>query len=374
MDASPHAPDSPTGLVPPTEWYGDSYELAAERLRLTLPLLARHRLPANPVNFAVFYGYAAGQGGGLVEDIDRTLAAGEPITGEMTQQLFLRYVLPWDAGLLEQLRRDLHRLVDEALHCVTTVGADASRSREALAGHVRRMECETAPPSLAQLVTAIVEETRAIARAEEGLVEHLGATAGEIQGLRAELERVRQEASTDTLTGIPNRRAFDAALREAAQAARDGAGELCLALVDIDHFKRVNDAHGHLVGDRVLRLIAAQLKASMKGRDFVARYGGEEFAIVLPETPARGALAAAEGVRSTIERSRMKRADTGEPIGTITVSIGVARYRQGEAQDDFTRRCDEALYAAKREGRNRVALAADTRVTRQPEDHHVSHP
>ncbi len=107
----------------------------------------------------------------------------------------------------------------------------------------------------------------------------------------------------------------------------------------------------------MLRVIAELLGKGVKGRDTVARYGGEEFVLVLPDTPLEGARAVAEAVRRTIERSRLKRTDTGEPIGVVTVSLGVGRYRDGESAEEFVHRCDVALYQAKRSGRNRVALA-----------------
>ncbi len=342
--------------APAPDLYADSYERAAECARMVLPLLARQQLPANPVNFAVFYDYTSGRSRELTDELNRCLAGKEPVTDELTRQLFLRHVCPRDAGLVERLRLHLRRLVEDTLQCVGATGADAGRARESLESHAQRIEQEVGASPIASLVTAVLEETRAIARAERGLAEHLGNTANEVEGLREELGRLRQEATTDTLTGLANRRALDAALRESLEKAAAGQQDLSIALVDIDHFKRVNDSYGHLIGDRVLRLIANQLKACVKGRDLVARFGGEEFAVILPDTPARGAHAVAEAIRKTIEQSRIRRTDTGEHIGTVTVSLGVAQYRHGDGVEDLTRRCDEALYKAKRAGRNRVVV------------------
>ena len=183
----------------------------------------------------------------------------------------------------------------------------------------------------------------------------LTSAAGQVNALSEELDRLRRESATDALTRVMNRRAFERALAQAIEQAR--GSPLCLVMVDIDHFKRVNDTFGHVVGDKVLRVIAELLGKGVKGRDTVARYGGEEFVLVLPDTPLEGARAVAEAVRRTIERSRLKRTDTGEPIGVVTVSLGVGRYRDGESAEEFVHRCDVALYQAKRSGRNRVALA-----------------
>ena len=165
----------------------------------------------------------------------------------------------------------------------------------------------------------------------------------------------RTQCVTDALTRVMNRRAFDRTLGQAIEEAR--GNPLCLVMVDIDHFQRINETFGRLVGDKVLSVIAELLGKGVKGRDTVARYGGEEFVLVLPDTPLEGARAVAEAVRRTIERSRLKRTDTGEPIGVVTVSLGVGRYRDGESAEEFVHRCDVALYQAKRSGRNRVALA-----------------
>ena len=125
-------------------------------------------------------------------------------------------------------------------------------------------------------------------------------------------------------------------------------------MLDVDHFKRFNDTYGHLLGDKVLKLIGRVLKASVKGKDLAARFGGEEFAILLPDTPLSGALSLAESIRKAIEKSKIKRMDTGEAIGNITISIGAARYHSGESINSLIDRSDAALYLSKKQGRNRV--------------------
>ena len=137
------------------------------------------------------------------------------------------------------------------------------------------------------------------------------------------------------------------------RAAREPAG-FSLAIVDLDDFKRINDTHGHLVGDRVIRFVASTLRRLIKGKDTAARFGGEELAVVLPDTPASGAMALAENIRRAIADARLVRSDTREPLSQITVSIGVGSYRRGEEVNTLFDRTDQALYAAKSGGRNRV--------------------
>jgi len=176
----------------------------------------------------------------------------------------------------------------------------------------------------------------------------------ELDDLRHQLEAARHEASTDALTGLANRKAFDTALHEQSARARDTRNELCLVMADIDHFKHFNDSHGHLIGDKLLRFVANILKDSVKGQDLVARFGGEEFAILLPDTPLRGALAVAESLRARVQNQRLRRTDNQRPLGGVTLSLGIACFRDGEAADTFVARADAALYQSKRLGRNRV--------------------
>ncbi len=164
------------------------------------------------------------------------------------------------------------------------------------------------------------------------------------------LEEVRDLAITDGLTGLPNRRHLDELLeRVCAQSAR-GHGALTLLMVDIDHFKRLNDTYGHQVGDEVLRLVARTLDESLRAGDIAARYGGEEFCVVMPGATGAAAVNAAERLRAAIERASV------DP--PVTASVGVAfGPLHGQLPVDLTEAADAALYAAKRAGRNRVMVA-----------------
>lgn len=170
---------------------------------------------------------------------------------------------------------------------------------------------------------------------------------------RAEV-RLRELAMTDELTGLYNRRHFmREAEREIERAARFGH-EIGLLMIDIDHFKAVNDNHGHAMGDEALRLMARTIKDALRDVDLVARLGGEEFAVVLPETMEEGAATAAERIRRRVEAMIMPL-----PRGDLrfSVSVGLATASGADLDlDALLRRADTALYAAKRNGRNRVEV------------------
>ena len=159
-------------------------------------------------------------------------------------------------------------------------------------------------------------------------------------------------ATTDPLTGVLNRRAFFEQAEEACARAAAGGGALSGIMVDVDHFKRINDAYGHNVGDLVLRIVAREIRAK---NEIVGRLGGEEFAIVLRDRPLAYAMAVAEALRQKLAGLRLE-AD-GKPV-RFTSSFGVAEWRSGESVDDLLQRADVALYEAKAKGRDRVVAAA----------------
>lgn len=167
--------------------------------------------------------------------------------------------------------------------------------------------------------------------------------------------RLHEETRLDPLTGLRNRRAFEeTAQLEVLSAAREESS-LALLMMDLDHFKKLNDTWGHALGDRALRAFGGVLLTVTGSSDSVARLGGEEFAVLLPGRSVRSALAVAERLRATVEGLRLSE---GEELIRFTVSVGLSSLRRGEeTMDAMMRRADHALYQAKRDGRNRVALA-----------------
>jgi diguanylate cyclase len=168
------------------------------------------------------------------------------------------------------------------------------------------------------------------------------------------IEIIREMAIRDVLTGLFNRRHVLELLDYEKNRSSRGGGLFCLAMLDIDHFKNVNDTYGHLVGDAVLRAVATTIKTTMRNTEYCARYGGEEFLIVLTQTNINGALIGAERVRTNIEKIPFP--DIASDF-KITVSIGLSEYKMREDVDNIISRADEALYRAKNGGRNRVETA-----------------
>jgi diguanylate cyclase len=206
-----------------------------------------------------------------------------------------------------------------------------------------------------QSAAAILGSASAQASDRLGALEKLfTASIERIGDLKEKLTKAEQDATRDALTGLANRRSFDADLLRAARQATEDNSALSLVILDVDHFKQFNDTHGHALGDQVLRLIAGVLTEHTKGRDTAARYGDEEFAIILPETALHGGVTVAEQIRTILERRPIINRVSGQRLGLATCSIGVAQYRPGEPVGELVNRADQLLYRAKREGRNTV--------------------
>ncbi|QXH35755.1 GGDEF domain-containing protein [Pseudomonas muyukensis] len=188
----------------------------------------------------------------------------------------------------------------------------------------------------------------------QGLAERVASMEQEAQGYREHLEEQRQKAMIDPLTGLPNRAAWSERVEREVLDWQEHGGHLAMAILDLDHFKRINDGYGHLAGDKVLKIVAEQLRKRLRGRDFIARFGGEEFVLLLPQTTPPAAAQVAEALRAAIEACPFH--FKGERV-VITTSIGLSAFRSGERGDQVLKRADEALYRAKDQGRNRVEQA-----------------
>ncbi|MEL7549416.1 diguanylate cyclase [Pseudomonas protegens] len=195
------------------------------------------------------------------------------------------------------------------------------------------------------------EREREVAARLQSLAERVSSMEQEAQGYREHLEEQRQKALIDPLTGLPNRAAWSERLEHEVGQWQQHGNSLLLAMLDLDHFKRINDNYGHLAGDKVLKIIANVLRKRLRGSDFIARFGGEEFVLLLPNTPWPVGVRIVEALRAAIEACPFH--FKGEPV-TITVSVGLSAFKAGDRSDLVIKRADQALYRAKDAGRNRV--------------------
>ncbi len=231
--------------------------------------------------------------------------------------------------------------------------ADAFSDR--LNGANSRLSQSIDSSSVRDIVLALIEDNRQMRDKLSNVRNELEESRLQVLQLRNNLERSEEAGLRDVVTLIGNRRYFDTTFAEELERARRTGDSFCLALADLDRFKLVNDRFGHLVGDRILRLFCEILAQNVRGQDRVARFGGEEFALMLPGTSLEDAAAVMERIRKVLESKQWTLGPTGEPVGTITASFGVAKLRAGDTGADLLKRADDQLYDAKAKGRNCVA-------------------
>ena len=338
--------------------YPESKEQSSEILRLALPRIATHGSGCEPTSYAVWYEYTKGANPALKQALDARMAAGGPLSAEETRDFYSRFIAARDDARAAQLHESLQRALAGLGSAVASAGHDASQFGHTLEGVGSRLNDPQDVDTLREVITTLAEETRRIQASNAQLGERLSATEQEFKQTKAELDAMRSEAQQDPLTGLKNRRGFQQSV-DALLATRPQGWENCAVLMaDLDHFKKINDTHGHLLGDRVLQSLGKILRDNTKGRDVAARFGGEEFVVLMPDTPAQGAMALAEQIRQVVARVRIRHRNDPEPIGGITLSLGVASYRAGETLEQWVHRADQALYQSKHQGRNRVTLAA----------------
>ncbi len=330
---------------------------AAEYLRLSLAKLGEMALPVTPQNYSLFYVYHSGQSKELNKVMDEILSADETFSEELVEKLFSQYVCHCSSIDMEKLNREILQAVAQILGAILDFAGQAALSNKSLGSHLEKMANTSEPAEVLRIASDIIADTRRFVDNTQIMEEAMQETTTQIEMLQEELVQARQEATIDALTGLHNRRGLDISLQASLDETVRIKKPLCVLMIDIDHFKAINDTHGHLIGDKVLISVGKLLSNQVRGDDYVARYGGEEFIVILQETPITAAFTVAEKIRSSIERLKLKQVKTGKSLDPITVSLGVASFRYGEAMEDFLNRCDEALYRAKKLGRNRSVIA-----------------
>jgi diguanylate cyclase len=236
----------------------------------------------------------------------------------------------------------------------TYVDANDSYSK-ALAQAHKHLPSLTKPAQVRAMVKFLVAENEKMQRDAADLKDNLEHSRNQIEKLRWNLAEAQELGMRDPLTSLNNRRCFDINLAKEIADAHTQKSEMCLVMGDIDNFKSINDTFGHQIGDEILKMFAKLLTQNVKGRDTVARFGGEEFAIILPETTLPDAANLTENIRAQLEEKQLA-LNSGEPIGKITASFGVAQLAPADDPDALVQRADARLYEAKCAGRNRVAV------------------
>ena len=230
--------------------------------------------------------------------------------------------------------------IEQVMAMIDAAAGSATSYTESLAGMSEKLSQSKDREGLRAIVESLVHTAKEMEVSNQQLEERLNASKQEITELQENLEVVRNESLTDPLTQLANRKFFDDTLEAAIADARAKNEPLSLMMTDIDHFKNFNDSFGHLTGDQVLRLVATSVKQNVKGQDTAARYGGEEFAVILPNTVLRSAMVVADHIRRAVMTKELMKRSTGEHLGRVTVSIGVATLHKPDSPQSFIERTD----------------------------------
>ncbi|VVP46060.1 Diguanylate cyclase VdcA [Pseudomonas fluorescens] len=339
--------------------YPEDSREAAALLKQAVPLMVRHNIAPNPVHYALWYTYSKGQEPELNRHLDRLVNDFDYFPPESATRLFREYIIRDELADARSGQQDAINLVDDMERDVSR-SVKGNQSFQASLGQYLQMLEEPASERLPSILIQLQQSTRLMQGQQEHFLAQLQSAQHEIKSLRDKLERAQLAATLDGLTELLNRTTFN---RQLEQAMGNVATGVALVMLDIDHFKQFNDQYGHPLGDRVLQHVARVLRDSLPGEAFAARYGGEEFCVVLKDCPDLAAAGAfAERLRLKVQALRVKARGTDTVLDTITASFGVAHAQPGDTPESLLTRADDALYQAKRNGRNQVRQQPDVAV------------
>ncbi|RLA16102.1 MAG: hypothetical protein DRQ52_00330 [Gammaproteobacteria bacterium] len=337
--------------------YPDSVPQCGEYLRLTIPFLTQKELPANPVNYALGFEMVSSMNEGLNQAFAELVKDGSTLTAVQSQQLFDAHIAQPGVEEVAEANDEFGRVLGATQSLVQEMAAEGGKYQDSLEREGPKLEQCSNPGDLQKVIDILVADTRAMRESNEIMNSSLAIHIEQIADLRAQLNTTRKAAKVDSLTGLQNRGAFDDLLAAEIEEARLSSQPLALVMLDIDHFKKINDSMGHLFGDRVIKAVARAIVKQTRGQDTAARIGGEEYAVILPNTDYQGAQVVAENIRKAVEKIVLRKASDNERLATVTLSGGVAQLQDDDCSESLLQRSDDALYAAKNGGRNQIMLA-----------------
>lgn len=333
----------------------NNFEQSEQNAQKAMQLLAEHKVPPTPSNYEVWFRYASGSAGGLASEIDGLVASGREFSSDVMADLGARFSASGEASeTISRTNASVEEQISRVLALIDNSATDTKDYSETLRNYGDTLSDSDAGEQLKQVLGSLLEDTRKMEAKTLELNSELTNSAEQINKLRADLHDVTRESLTDPLTGLSNRKEFDTQLAKMSDEASESGKPLTLILGDVDHFKKVNDNWGHQLGDQVLKLIAKVLRANVNDDVVVARYGGEEFSVIFPNTPIEEATRLANKIREVVASKQIRKKNSGETIGRITMSFGVAAYEGGQDTADLIQLADSRLYAAKDAGRNQV--------------------
>ncbi len=337
--------------------YTESKEQSAEILRAVLGTMGHHDAPFNPVTFTLWYEHLAGTNHALTQALELALITEPRLSNDTIKRLFSSHVAGVDHAEMERISGDFQRVMGGIAESAAHTGDSAGQYRDQLQELSQALQAGDAS-SATPFIVGVMQGTSKMESSAQALQTQVNSSRNEIMRLQTELSRVRNEALLDPLTRILNRRGFDQELAAMQQHPARPDTSHCLMMIDIDHFKKVNDTHGHVTGDRVIQALGEVLKQTVTDPSHaVARYGGEEFAVLMPHCKLEECGRMAELIRSRVKSLKVRNKKTQEVMLTITVSLGYTGMKDDDDAASLIARADAGLYQSKQGGRDRVTAA-----------------
>ncbi|MCR8923128.1 GGDEF domain-containing protein [Dasania sp. GY-MA-18] len=328
-------------------------------LNTTLEHLKKHKLHPIPENYKVWYEYTCTSNTELNEEIDALMAQQTAISEEICHKLLKKYFVSNEQKDFDAARLAFSHLLNVVISQISNWSSNHGSFCQALEKCTQKLNSDPSISEIKDIITDLTQEAKSMADASNDINSVLGSLNNEVKQLRKDLEQAGSEAVTDSLTGVSNRRGLDERLRNAIAEAQNQHSDLSLIMIDLDHFKTINDSFGHNTGDKVLKLAASIMKKNLRSSDFLARYGGEEFTVILPNTNLKSAVKVADHLRKAISAKQLSTGRNGQIIGRLTISAGVTQHRPQENAETLLDRGDKYMYKAKHSGRNRVISDSD---------------
>jgi diguanylate cyclase len=335
--------------------YPEDLVTAADNLKKAVPHMVKNQIPANPINYTLWYHYVANLTPELNIELDEIINTSGSMNNEQSIELFQHFILSQHIEDHQKTLQGFTKLTANLLkHISQSMDGSESFGTE-LSANIEQIKEAKSADDITPIVENIINTSENLRNANSDFQNQMKAATEEINELRQNLQQVEKHAYIDQLTQIYNRHAFDRQLQQLLKTD-EVAETVCLILFDLDHFKSFNDDYGHVIGDRVLKKMGELILENSPKEAIGARYGGEEFAIILSDSNEEEAAEIAELLRQKIQQLRVKMKNSDKVLDNISASFGVTRFQVGENTESFIHRADTALYSAKGNGRNRVEI------------------
>lgn len=328
-------------------------------LKLTVTKIQQLGIAANPENYAIWYTYYSGAKPELKQALDRRLNSKLPFTPELCHQFFSQYFVEGPEQQLAQIRKALRTMISNLSAEINELDSGLSSYDAFLTGCELELGKDPEVGNLTVMIQNLLSQTKNCRSQNSQALKKVGLLNKEVQVLQKSMQVISDDALEDPLTGLGSVRGFEQELANSlAECAKEGS-PLVLLMLAVDKFSDINELHGHLVGDRVLRFISIAIRKTVKGKDYVARCGVYQFAVILQNTSAEGGLVVAQSILKNVASTKLTVNREGESLGKVTLSAGVCLAQKNETASALANRTEACLKQAKARDCNQIASDQD---------------